>query len=105
MLIPHPPPSADSPLLSIDDRLLSIGYVQGREATLDLPPGEVHVWRLSLDLPPAPARRCEAYLSADERQRADRFYAEGHRAAFVAARGSLRALLAAYVGGAPEAIR
>jgi 4'-phosphopantetheinyl transferase len=44
-------------------------------------------------------------LSADERERADRFHFEKHRNRFVAARGLLRTILAASTGMQPEKIQ
>ena len=58
----------------------------------------VHVWRLSLASCPDGAREL---LSADERERADRFHFARDRDRFVAARAGLRRVLAGYAGGAP----
>jgi 4'-phosphopantetheinyl transferase len=70
-----------------------------------LDPGEVHVWRASLALAPDEVSGCMANLSADERERAHRFVVEPARAQFVAARSALRAILALYLGRAPEDVR
>ncbi|HEY0170029.1 MAG TPA: 4'-phosphopantetheinyl transferase superfamily protein [Pyrinomonadaceae bacterium] len=67
--------------------------------------GEAHVWRASLE-PDAPAlRRLWETLSADERQRADRFHFQRDREHFVAARGGLRGILGRYTGAAPQTLR
>jgi len=60
-----------------------------------LPPGEVHVWRVDLDVPPPRLTALAAMLSAEERMRALRFRLERHRDRWVAARATLRAILAA----------
>jgi 4'-phosphopantetheinyl transferase len=78
----HPPP--DSPKLGSD---------------------EVHVWRVSLDLPSAHLDRLRQTLAADERERADRFVFPKDRNHFVAARGALRAILGRYLGEAPGSLR
>ena len=63
--------------------------------------GEVHVWSAFLDeLPPARL----AWLSADEKDRAARFYFEPDRNRFVAARALLRDLLGRYLGLDPAAL-
>lgn len=56
----------------------------------DLPPGQVHVWRLRTDRDPRPGL---ALLSAEERRRADAFRTDLLRARYVAAHAALRLLL------------
>jgi 4'-phosphopantetheinyl transferase len=58
---------------------------------------EVHVWRFSIEPPPGRLLELERSLSADELERAARYHFEQGRAHFVAARGSLRAILARYL--------
>jgi 4'-phosphopantetheinyl transferase len=67
---------------------------------LPLPEAELHVWRASLDRPPAIAEKLEAVLSPDERARAGRFYAPALGARYVIGRGLLRVLLGLYLGAA-----
>jgi len=69
-----------------------------------LPPGEVHVWRVDLDVPPARRAALAATLSDDERERARRFRFEEHRERWITARGTLRAVLAAYVRRSPASL-
>ncbi len=67
-----------------------------------LPSGEVHVWRMELDLP---AERVEALgrsLSAEEWTRANRFHFDRDRQHFIMARGLLRSLLGRYISHEPE---
>lgn len=80
-------------------------------ATWDHPPpsgsvagGEVHVWRATLDLPAAAMERLETALNVAERARADRYATEPLRNHFVAARGTLRTVLARYLGTDPAAV-
>jgi 4'-phosphopantetheinyl transferase len=68
----------------------------------DLPVGEVQVWRGSLDRPEVVVGRLERLLSADERTRADRFYAARDRERFIVGRGMLRTILGRYLGTEPE---
>lgn len=63
---------------------------------------EVHVWRITLEPPPAGLARLAARLSPDERRRAARFHFERDRRRFHAARGALREVLAGYLGEEPE---
>ncbi|HXQ23267.1 MAG TPA: 4'-phosphopantetheinyl transferase superfamily protein [Candidatus Acidoferrales bacterium] len=65
----------------------------------------VHVWHSALELPPVQLQRLETLLSRDEQQRAARFALAAPRAAFVAARGILRQLLAGYLGVDPRRLR
>lgn len=67
--------------------------------------GEVEVWTVPLDPPPAAVERLAALLSPDERRRAERFHFERHRRRFAVGRGALRSLLAGYLGTPPEAVR
>jgi 4'-phosphopantetheinyl transferase len=69
-----------------------------------LPPGEVHVWRVSLAIPRDEESARYAALAADERARADRFLVAPARTQFVAARSALRTILAGYVGKRPSDI-
>jgi 4'-phosphopantetheinyl transferase len=64
--------------------------------------GEAHVWRFGLDPPPAVLEAFERSLSDDERRRAERFRTGPLRRRFVAARGALRAILAAYLHIPPD---
>lgn len=65
----------------------------------------IDVWCAALDLAAEELARLEQTLAADERQRAGRFVFERDRSRFVAARGLLRQILAAYAGTSPEALR
>jgi 4'-phosphopantetheinyl transferase len=64
---------------------------------------DVHVWRARLVQPPDELARLGAALAADERDRAARFRFDRDRNAYTAARGALRALIAGYLGCAPDA--
>ncbi len=76
-----------------------------RAATpLTLADQELHVWRASLDLPPALLQRLAKTLSANENERAGRFLIAQACERFVAARGMLRQLLGMYLGIHPEKI-
>lgn len=64
-------------------------------------PRDVHVWFVDL----AEAGDLSSLLDEEERHRAGRYLHPAPREQFVAARGSLRRLLARYVGTAPQHIR
>jgi 4'-phosphopantetheinyl transferase len=70
-----------------------------------LPDDAVHVWCASLRVSPNRLTALEATLDGDERVRADQFHSREHRDRFVAGRGELRAILGAYTGAPPEALR
>lgn len=78
---------------------------QAPAAGLALGEGEVHLWSISLDPPGDLLEQLGRALSPDEWERAQRFRFEIHRRRFVAGRGSLRHLLAAYRGEDPAALR
>lgn len=65
-------------------------------------PGAVHIWRAWLDVPPELLNELGSALAPDERARAARFRRERDRCRYAAGRGILRALLARYLGVAPE---
>jgi 4'-phosphopantetheinyl transferase len=71
---------------------------------LSLPPGEVHVWHVDLDVPAARRAALAALLHRDERARAMRLRQPRDRDRWVVARGHLRCVLAAYTGTAPAAL-
>jgi 4'-phosphopantetheinyl transferase len=63
-----------------------------------LPEGALHVWRAGIDLAEEEFAPLARSLSPDELQRAARFRFERDRRRFVAGRGILRSLIAAYLG-------
>lgn len=71
-------------------------------SSLELRPGQVHVWRASLTLDPDERARAWRLLSPEERRRALRMRFALHRARSVASRGILRTLLGRYLDMAPE---
>ncbi len=69
-------------------------------------PGQVHLWWSSLNVSdPVSDTLAGDTLSADEHERAARFYFPRDRRQFVLARGMLRSILALYVGRRPQEIR
>ena len=72
---------------------------------LHLPDGQVHVWRLNLDLLSASIADLWMVLSEDEQQRANRYRFERDRRWFVARRGRLRHILGKYLDSDPASLR
>jgi 4'-phosphopantetheinyl transferase len=70
-----------------------------------LAPGVVHVWCLALDLPESTIDSLRAILSSDEQERTARYLFDKHRRRFIACRGQVRQILAAYLGADPAEIR
>lgn len=70
--------------------------------TLTLADDEVHVWRVSLDLPASQVQQLRPVLAADERGRAERFRFQKDRDHFIIARGVLRLILGRYLNRDPE---
>jgi 4'-phosphopantetheinyl transferase len=71
----------------------------------ELEPGEVHVWRVNLDVDPVCLVDLRQVLTEDERQRSDRFRFEVDRQRFIVARATLRHLLATYLETTPEQVQ
>ncbi len=67
--------------------------------------GGIHLWLADLDSPPRPLAELAATLAAEERERAARFRFPEHRDRFIAGRGLLRVLLAAYLDRPAAALR
>ncbi|CAE6724039.1 4'-phosphopantetheinyl transferase family protein [Paraburkholderia aspalathi] len=65
---------------------------------------EVHVWQWDLDVCSGDVDQYWEMLSAQERERADKFRFERHRRRFVAGRGELRRLLSRYLGLSPREV-
>jgi 4'-phosphopantetheinyl transferase len=65
---------------------------------------EVHVWRIELEVPVTDLDFYAALLAADECARRDRYRFELLQKRFVARRGAMRAILAAYLDAAPAAL-
>ena len=66
-------------------------------ASLELRQNELHVWRVSVDRSPDELDRLATTLDEDELARAQRFRFEMDRRHFIARRGILREILAAYL--------
>jgi 4'-phosphopantetheinyl transferase len=71
----------------------------------ELSSGVVHLWQRSLNTPSAEVSACYELLSIEEQERAHRFRVERPRNEFVLTRGTLRSLLAQYLGGGPQEVR
>jgi 4'-phosphopantetheinyl transferase len=72
---------------------------------VELRPGDVHLWRTSLDLQGATLERLNGALDDGEKARAERFRLAEGRARFTAARGILRDILARYAGLEPAGLQ
>jgi 4'-phosphopantetheinyl transferase len=66
--------------------------------------GEVHVWRIDLDLPAITLKMLDAVLSAEERERVVDFRSMEMRKRWVVARGALRCILATYTSAKPSSL-
>ncbi|HLW00768.1 MAG TPA: 4'-phosphopantetheinyl transferase superfamily protein [Ktedonobacterales bacterium] len=66
---------------------------------------EVHVWRGWLDLPASRIQHLKQTLAVEERTRASRFRFSTDRNRFIAARGTLRAILGRYLSKDPHTLR
>ena len=69
-----------------------------------LEPGSLHIWRASLTLPEEELDRLEGLLSEGERYKCARLVRAADRRRCTASRGSLRAVLAMYLGEDPRTL-
>jgi len=74
-------------------------------AHLVLPRDEIHVWRASLDQPPACVAALEQTLSLDERSRVQRYRFAHDKQYFIIRHGLLRQMLGDYMGIEPGSLR
>jgi len=90
---------------SLDDRKEdSFQHRSNSEQAADLRPGDVHVWRIILDVAPTDLIALEKVLSMEEQLRASRFANKQLADRWIAARGALRTILSGYAGTAPESL-
>jgi len=71
---------------------------------LDLPSGDIHVWRGALDQPQSRVRRLAELLSDAERARAERYHFEKDKRRYIVSQGQLRAILGRYLDLRPEQV-
>ena len=71
----------------------------------DLQEGEVHLWRVGLDVSDPALCRLRGMLSEEEMQRSERFRFPVLQRRFAAGRGALRAILAGYLSMEPERLK
>ena len=72
---------------------------------LTLADGEVHVWKMALELPTSQLQYLRSLLSADEIDRADRFRFDKDRQHYISGRGTLRTILGRYLRVFPGHLR
>jgi 4'-phosphopantetheinyl transferase len=70
----------------------------------DLPPDVVHIWTRSLQVSAPLEQACYDLLSSEERERAARYRAGRPRSDFILTRGTLRFMVARYLGATPLAV-
>jgi 4'-phosphopantetheinyl transferase len=73
-------------------------------AKLMLARNEVHIWRVTLELPTVNPNLLRDLLSSNERARAERFVFSQHRDRFIVAHGFLRVILSSYLNCSPAEI-
>lgn len=78
---------------------------QASSMTVRLAGHEVDLWQIDLSLDTVQLQRLASTLSADEQERAARFYFPRDRKRFIAARGSLRQILSRYLAMDPAELR
>ena len=72
---------------------------------LSLNKGEVHLWRISLDLPSATLDELKNLLNKEEKKRAERLLDNEKARGFIAARGRLRQVLGRYLHLSPGEVQ
>ena len=71
---------------------------------LRLAKNEVHIWRATLELPPAHLGLVRQLLGSDERARAERFGFDQNRNRYIVAHGFLRVILGSYLNCSPSEV-
>lgn len=74
-------------------------------SVLTLDPRAVHVWRISLELPPESSNKFDSFLSKAERTRAARFHFEPDRLRYIISHYALRDILARYLSVPPVKLK
>ena len=74
----------------------------GSSMVPDLRSDVAHIWTRPLGVPTEMKEACFALLSQEERERAARYRVERPRTDFIVTRGTLRSLVAGYLGMAPH---
>ena len=92
------------PALSGPDLLEHASLYSCTDPDLRADPDQAHVWRVDLDLEAGRIASLERFLCPEEHARAARFRSPGDRRRFVAAHGSLRAILAHYLRVGPAQV-
>jgi 4'-phosphopantetheinyl transferase len=86
--------------------MICAGTVWHRDrGNYELPAGEVHVWRATLDAPRDVMARFSRVVSADEHTRAGKFHFEADRKRHIIGRGISRLLLGYCLGIAPGQLK
>jgi 4'-phosphopantetheinyl transferase len=73
--------------------------------TLVIANDQVHLWRATLDWPEEQAARLQQWLSADERERMERFRSGRDRHRYLVGRGLLRTVIGRYLAVSPGVLR
>jgi len=82
-------------------RLPQVGTIQADS----IRPGEVHVWKASLDVDDAARTSARRLLSREENRRSLEFFDPVASGRFVVGRGILRSILGRYTGTRPEEVK
>lgn len=84
--------------------MLNLTHWLTNKQPVTLPTDEVHVWGVDLQLAGAQVNQLTQVLTADERDRANRFHFDRHRRRFIVRRAALRYILSHYLALPPAAI-
>lgn len=85
----------------MDEAVLHPTFVATRPGSVDLPPGDVHIWAVPLH---GDAESYGALLSPAEQHRLQRFHFADHRRRYQIGHGALRLILAGYLDEEPAAL-
>jgi len=72
---------------------------------LELGASQADIWRIALDFSPASVKCLESILSAEERERANRFHFQKDKKRYIVAHACLRDILSGYLGCDPSRLQ
>lgn len=91
--------------MNIHEKALRVLARDTRQQSVELPDGEVHIWRILAHTFLSQVKYLSEVLAHEEKERASRFYFEKDRLTFMIIRGLLRVIIGQYIKAEPAEIQ